>query len=276
MPVYKYATVLAIGGSDSGGGAGIQADIKTISALGCYATTAITAVTAQNTIEVIAMHNLTPALVKAQLQAVLSDITPQAIKIGMVPTAGHALIIAEMLQAQPLIPVIFDPVMITTTGQQLMADQSLDVIKKSLMPLVTLLTPNIDEAAVLADMSIESLGEMKIAAARIIAAGCKAVMVKGGHLKTNVLFDVYLDINGNQEVFESGKIDSFNTHGTGCSLSSAIASYLALGHTLLESVQLARQYIYDAIVAGENIKTGKGHGPLNHFFDPQKMSKLPV
>lgn len=274
MQQYTYATILSIGGSDSGGGAGIQADIKTISALGCFATTAITAITAQNTVEVIALHILTPEIVRAQLEAVLSDIRPQVIKIGMIPTGGHASVIADVLKSHPLIPVIFDPVMITSTGQQLMADECLSIIRECLLPQITLLTPNIDEAALLTGMPIQSLGDMKDAALRIVKLNCKAVLVKGGHLGSNILFDVYLDQDGNQEVFESVKIDSFNTHGTGCSLSSAIAAYIARGNNMPASIRLGLSYIYEAIAAGENVKTGHGHGPLNHFFDPQKMQKI--
>lgn len=274
MQQYRYATVLAIGGSDSGGGAGIQADIKTISALGCFATTAITAITAQNTMQVMAMHILTPELVSAQLEAVLTDIRPQAIKIGMIPTAEHAVAIAEVLKAYSSIPVIFDPVMITSTGHQLMSDHCLSVIQECLMPLVSLLTPNIDEAALLTGMPVQSLGDMKAAARHIVDSNCKAVLLKGGHLRSNILVDVYLDEDRNQEFFESDKIDSFNTHGTGCSLSSAIAAYIAAGNTMRAAIALGRKYIYDAISAGENVKTGHGHGPLNHFFDPQKMLKM--
>lgn len=274
MQQYTYATVLSIGGSDSGGGAGIQADIKTISALGCFATTAITAITAQNTIGVIALQILSPEIVRAQLEAVLSDIRPLAIKIGMIPTGDHASVIADVLKSYPDIPVIFDPVMITSTGKQLMADECLAVIQECLLPQVALLTPNIDEAAVLTGMSIQNLGDIKDAALGIVKSNCKAVLVKGGHLRSNILFDVYLDQDGNQEVFESVKIDSFNTHGTGCSLSSAIAAYIARGNNIPASIRLGRSYIYEAIAAGENVKTGHGHGPLNHFFDPQKMIKI--
>ena len=270
---YKYPIVLTVAGSDSGGGAGIQADLKTFSALGCFGTSAITAITVQNTMGVSGIHVVPPVIVEQQMRAVLDDMQPLAIKIGMVPTAEHATVIVAVLKEYPHIPVILDPVMVASSGYQLMKDETIDILKKELFTSVSLVTPNLDEARLITAMDIDSIEDMEVAAAYFITLGCKAVLIKGGHLKGDVLCDVYLDKNGVTRRFESGFIDSNNTHGTGCTLSSAIAAYLALGDDMLGAIEKAKAYVHQAIEQGKEVQTGKGHGPLNHFFNPQKLVK---
>jgi hydroxymethylpyrimidine/phosphomethylpyrimidine kinase len=274
--VYKYPVVLSIAGSDSGGGAGIQADLKTISALGCFGTSAITVVTVQNTLGVSGIHPIPVAVVKAQIKSVMDDLKPAAIKIGMVHSAELAMGIAESLNHYPTVPVILDPVMVSTSGHRLIAEDTVEILKSHLFPLGRLVTPNLDEAAIITDMEINNLTDMKEAALRIMQFGCHAVLVKGGHLKGPELFDVYLDREGKYCVFSSSAIDSQNTHGTGCSLSSAIASYIALGNDLQTAISKSKMYIQQAIEHGKDVKTGGGHGPLNHFFDPQKLVKISI
>ena len=271
MTQYRYPSVLTIAGSDSGGGAGIQADLKTFSALGCYGTSAITAVTVQNTLGVTGIHSIPAAIVQQQIKAVMDDIAPLAIKIGMVHSAELALAIAETLSSYPDIPVIFDPVMVATSGDKLIEDNTLSALRTTLFPVATLLTPNLDEAALLVGREITSLEEMLSAAKEILQTGCFAVLLKGGHLKGVKIFDVYIDKEGKEEVFESAYINSENVHGTGCTLSAAIAAHLSLGNALENAVSNSREYVFHAILHGRNVKTGNGHGPLNHFFNPQKL-----
>ena len=268
-----YTIVLSIAGSDSGGGAGIQGDIKTMSALGCFATTAITAITVQNTIGVQQVFPIPVGIVIAQVQAVLEDLKPMAIKIGMVYNSELLIALASLLRRYPDIPFVYDPVMVSTSGEKLFKDNSISVLRKTLLPLAYLLTPNLDEAGLLAEMKVNNVDAMKTAAQRILGYGGFAVLVKGGHLKGNSLYDVYLDRDGNQHTFQSEIVETTNTHGTGCSLSSAIACYLALGLPLFESISKARSYLRRAIIEGKGVETGKGHGPLNHFFSPEKLLK---
>ncbi|SEO12955.1 bifunctional hydroxymethylpyrimidine kinase/phosphomethylpyrimidine kinase [Mucilaginibacter sp. OK283] len=273
MIKYKYPVVLSIAGSDSGGGAGIQADLKTISALGCFGTTAITALTVQNTLGVSGIHPIPVDFVKAQIKAVMDDLKPSAIKIGMLHSAELAIGIAEALSDYPNVPVIFDPVMVATSGDLLIANNIVETLKQYLFPIAKLITPNLDEAAILTGMEIKTTGDMKEAAVQIMRYGCNAVLIKGGHLKGPDLFDVYLDKADNECVFKSTAVDTVNTHGTGCSLSSAIASFIALGNDLGISISNSKKYIQQAIEQGKDVKTGEGQGPLNHFFHPQKLVK---
>jgi hydroxymethylpyrimidine/phosphomethylpyrimidine kinase len=274
MKQYKYAAVLTIAGSDSGGGAGIQADLKTFSALGCYGTSAITAITVQNTIGVTGIHSIPPEIITGQIKAVMDDIAPKAIKIGMVHSAELALAIAETLKSYKKdVPVVFDPVMVATSGDKLIEENTISVIKKALFPLSTIITPNLDEARILVDHPINNVDEMMAAARELLATGCFSVLLKGGHLKGEKVFDVYVNQQGVEKTFESTFIESENVHGTGCTLSSAIAAYLALGNSAEESIKKAREYVFNAIVSGKDVKTGHGHGPLNHFFDPEKLQK---
>lgn len=273
MKTYTYPSVLTIAGSDSGGGAGIQADLKTFSALGCFGTSAITAVTVQNTCGVSGIHSIPPSIVGDQIRAVMDDIKPAAIKIGMVHSADLANTIAETLQDYPHVPVVLDPVMVATSGDKLIEDSTIDVLRKVLFPLAAIVTPNLDEAQILAGMRIKSLEEMKEAARKILQTGCGSVLVKGGHLKGSRLYDVWLSRYGTEKVYESDFIESKNTHGTGCTLSSAIAAFLARGLNLAEALQESKSYIWQAIETGKEVRTGAGHGPLNHFFNPQKLIK---
>ena len=273
MLTYKYPVVLSIAGSDSGGGAGIQADLKTMSALGCFATTAITAVTVQNTLGITGIHPIPVEFVMAQIKAVMDDLKPSAIKIGVVHSIELAIGIASVLKVYRAIPVVFDPVMVATSGDRLITNDTEETFKLQLFPLAEIVTPNLAEAAILAKMEIHTIGDMKKAAVQIMQYGCNAVLIKGGHLKGPDLYDVYLDKDGDERIFKSTAIDTVNTHGTGCSLSSAIASYIALGNDLNTSISKSKTYIQNAIEHGKDVKSGEGHGPLNHFFDPQKLVK---
>ena len=266
-----YPVVLSIAGSDSGGGAGIQADLKTISALGCFGTTAITAITAQNTLGVTGIHPIPEALVRAQIKAVMDDLRPAALKIGMVYSSALAIAIAETLSEYPEIPIIFDPVMVTSSGDSLIEDQTVTTFKEQLFPLAELVTPNLDEAGMLAGMEVRTIDDMKKAASRLLQYGCKSVLIKGGHLAGSELCDVYLHQNGDARVFRSNKIETNNTHGTGCTLSSAVACFRALGEDLVTAILKSKAYTHQAIEQGKQVKTGAGQGPLNHFFDPQRL-----
>ena len=273
MERYKYPSVLTIAGSDSGGGAGIQADLKTISALGCYGTSAITAITVQNTMGVSAIHHIPPGIVSGQIKAVLQDIVPSAIKIGMVPDVEIARAIAQAIVPYRNIPVIFDPVMVAGSGHQLIDYQTIEVFRELLFPVTKLLTPNIDEAELLLKSKITTVNEMITAAKTLLETGSEAVLLKGGHLEGKNLYDVYVHQNGEETVFEAEHIESNNLHGTGCTLSSAIAAFLSLNFSLENSIIKARAFVWQAILNGSAVKTGNGHGPLNHFFDPQKLQQ---
>ena len=267
-----YPCVLTIAGSDCSGGAGIQADIKTISALGAYAASAITAITVQNTCGVTGIHPVPPSYVKGQIEAVMDDIRPQAIKIGMINDTKIVEVIAEMLQKYQPQFVVFDPVMVSTSGCKLMEDEAIEAITTRLIPLATLITPNLSEAEILAGQKICTVEEMQRQAKEMLKLGCRGVLVKGGHLEGGRMSDV-LQVSGEEapHLFAAPKVDSRNTHGTGCTLSSAIATYLALGETVTDAVEKAKQYVYKGIEAGKDVCIGHGHGPLNHFYSPVPM-----
>lgn len=273
MKSYTYPSVLTIAGSDSGGGAGIQGDIKTISSLGCFATTAITAITVQNTVGVTGIHSIPAVIVKGQIEAILTDIIPAAIKIGMVHTLELVETIALALQPYPHIPMILDPVMVATSGDKLMAENTIAGMKAYLFPMAALVTPNLDEAAILAGLPIHDVAGMHTAGIRIMQLGCKALLLKGGHLKTGKLTSLYFSSDGTVEEFHYERIDTKNTHGSGCTLSSAIAAFLALGMNLRDAVAQAQTYVNQAIINGSDVQTGNGNGPLNHFFNPLKLTK---
>lgn len=273
MKKYKYPSVLTIAGSDGSGGAGIQGDIKTISSLGCYAASAITALTVQNTCGVTAVHGVPADIVCLQIKAIIEDIVPDAIKIGMVHTLELVATIAEILQSYPEIPVILDPVMIASSGHKLMEDVTICGMTEKLFPLVTIITPNLDEASILANMEINNVEDMRVAGAKIMRLGCKALLLKGGHLKNDQLVTLYFSEDGKIQELSSEKIITNNTHGTGCTLSSAIASFIARGMDLESAVRNAQEYVYLAILNGADVVTGNGNGPLNHFFNPQKLIK---
>lgn len=268
----KYPCILSIAGSDCSGGAGIQADLKTISALGGYAATAITAITVQNTTGVRAIHAVPPVYVRGQIEVVMEDIRPDAVKIGMINEVEIVKVIASCLSRYQPRYVVFDPVMVSTSGHKLIEDDAVSALTRELMPLSSLITPNLSEAKVLTGHSINNVEEMKAAAPDLLKFGCGAVLLKGGHLEGGKMCDV-LQIAGEDEphLFVSDKIESKNTHGTGCTLSSAIATFLALGYDMPQAVELAKAYVTGGINAGKEVHIGEGHGPLNHFYAPVPM-----
>lgn len=272
MKKYRYYSVITIAGSDSGGGAGIQADLKTFSALGCFGTSAITAVTVQNTCGVFGIHSIPPPIVQEQIKVVIEDISPDAIKIGMVHSAELASAIAAAIKGYP-VPVVFDPVMVATSGDVLMENNTIETLKKTLFPLSTIITPNLYEAAILSGVKINDVDDMKKAAAVIIRSGCQGVLVKGSHFESEQVHDVYRDKDGREEVFTTDLIQTNNTHGSGCTLSSAIAAFMAQGLSPTEAITEAKVYVHAAIDEGKDVRMGKGNGPLNHFFNPQKLIK---
>ena len=264
----RYARVLSIAGSDSGGGAGIQADLKTFSALGCYGMTAITAITAQNTQGVRAIHGVPAQMLRAQIDAVLEDIGADAVKIGMLHDPEVVCVVVEAIQRHRLQQVVLDPVMVATSGDRLMAAETVHVLVHELFPLASVITPNLDEAALLLDRAIDGADALDAAATALLALGAPAVLLKGGHLPGDTVMDVLALTDGTRLRLQSPRIVTHNGHGTGCTLSSAIAAYLALGLPLPQAVEQARAYILGAIAAGANVHTGHGHGPLNHGYAP--------
>lgn len=271
----RYTRVLSIAGSDSGGGAGIQADLKTFAALGCYGMTAITALTAQNTLGVSGIHGVPPEMLKAQLSAVLDDIGVDAVKIGMLHAPDIVRTVAWALRHYEVTQVVLDPVMVATSGDRLIAPDTVQVLVDELFPLATVVTPNLDEAALLLGRPIADAGELDAAARDLLALGARAVLLKGGHLPGDEVADLLVSGDGPAQRLASPRIASRNTHGTGCTLSSAIAAYLALGNPLDQAVAKARSYILQAIAMGANVYTGAGHGPLNHGHAPLALHKRP-
>lgn len=280
-----YPRILSIAGSDSGGGAGIQADLKTCSALGCYGMTAITAITAQNTCGVQGIHAIPPEMLRQQIDAVVSDIGVDAVKIGMLHDPEVVHIVAQAIRQYRFKHIVLDPVMVATSGDALIARETIAVLVDELFPLVSVITPNLDEASLLLARPIQYVDELNIAAQDLHALGAPAVLLKGGHLAEQPdgnsngaqVTDVLLyaqDGAIHTQTYTSPRIISRNTHGTGCTLSSAIACYLALGESLPDAVAKARAYIVQAIEQGKNVHTGQGHGPLNHGFAPVAMRDL--
>lgn len=268
-----YLKTLTVAGSDSCGGAGIQADIKTMSALGCYAASVVTSVTAQNTIGVSAIQPIAPNVVAAQLRAVMDDIRPDAIKIGMVNDAATIRTIADVLSEYKPRRLVVDPVMVSTSGSQLMEETAVQTFCERLLPMASLLTPNIPEAEVLSGIAIRSEEQMDNAARLMMNLGCRNLLIKGGHIEGNEKADRLYRHDGSCTVFAGKTIETRNTHGTGCTLSSAIASFLARGEELAGAVRLAKDYVGKAISAGADVQIGSGHGPVNHFFQPEKLIK---
>ncbi|PHS23116.1 MAG: bifunctional hydroxymethylpyrimidine kinase/phosphomethylpyrimidine kinase [Robiginitomaculum sp.] len=252
--------ILSIAGSDSSGGAGIQADIKTICALGGYATTAITAITAQNTQGVAAVQMVPPDMVRAQIRAVLDDIGVDVIKIGMIGTGAITAAIADEIKALTM-PIILDPVMVATSGATLLDKDAQDILRCDLLPLASVLTPNLPEAEALSGHSITSLDDVRSAAQTLLSMGPKAVLIKGGHGDGDTLIDFLLWEKG-EAVLEGKRIKTTSTHGTGCTLSSALAVFLAQGLSLVDAVRRARKYVRGAIKNAPGF--GAGHGPLDH------------
>ena len=256
-------TALTIAGSDCSGGAGIQADLKTMTMNGVYAMSAITALTAQNTMGVRAIQESTPEFLKQQLDSIFEDIYPDAIKIGMVSSSELIRVIADRLKCYNAKKIVVDPVMVATSGSSLMENTAVKTLVEELLPISTLVTPNIPEAMVLTGLTIETKEDMIVAAKKIADDYHCAVLLKGGHSINDANDLLYVD--GEFTWFSGKRIDNPNTHGTGCTLSSAIASNLAKGFTLAESVQRAKDYISGALEA--MLDLGKGSGPMNHAFD---------
>ena len=273
----SYPIVLSIAGSDSSGGAGIQADLKTFSSLGVYGATAITAITAQNTLGVVSQMALPSQMVREQIIAVMDDLHPSVVKIGMLSNAEIVNVVAEVLsEYKP--KIVLDPVIVSTSGHRLLSVEAQEVIKERLLPISELVTPNIPEMETLTNMSLSSFEEKENAANYLLSLGTKAVLLKGGHedgeMKTDVLYSKCQQstVNGQQSL-SSESISTKNVHGTGCTLSSAIAAFLALDYSLEDAVKEAKLYITEAIRAGADVKIGRGFGPVNHFFNPKPLFK---
>ena len=261
-----YPTALSIAGSDPSGGAGIQADIKTMSALGVYAMTAITALTVQNTTGVRAVAGVDPVVVAGQVNAVFDDIYPDAVKIGMLFSSDTVNVVADILAGRHAANIVLDPVMVATSGDRLIDDNAINLIVGRLIPLATLITPNVREAEVLTgtsdiELQIESLRGM----------GARNILLKGGDRDNDSGFSTdFLSVEGcdSPVILESKRVATTNTHGTGCTLSSAIASFMARGYDITQSVSKAKMYVTEALRAGADINIGNGHGPVNHLFSP--------
>jgi len=256
--------LLTIAGSDCSGGAGIQADIKTFSALGCYGMSVITALTAQNTQGVQSIYEISPLFIGEQLEAIFSDIKVDAVKIGMLHRADIIEIIANILKKHtPNFPIVLDTVMVAKSGDRLLKTEAVSALKELLIPISTVITPNIPE-------SYELLGyetdDIKAMAKELIKLGSKSIIIKGGHLEGEDCIDTLLT-EGKFYEFKNKRIDTLNTHGTGCTFSSAITSFLAKGFSIEKATEYANEYIHKAIDAGKDIKIGKGKGPVHHFFN---------
>ena len=256
-------TALTLAGSDSGGGAGLQADLKAFEANGVFGMSVVTALTAQNTQTVTAVHAVPPAFVSAQIDAVASDLPVGAVKTGMLATAGVVHAVADGLARWALAPVVVDPVMVSTGGDLLLEADAVEAVRSRMLPLAALLTPNVHEAAVLAGMEVRTLADAGRAADRLLAQGPAAVLLKGGHLDDeDDAVDLLVTADGAAWTFRQPRVDTTSTHGTGCTLASAIAAHLARGRSLLDAVGHARAYLQGALVHATPL--GGGHGPVAH------------
>jgi len=274
----KYNTVLTIAGSDSGGGAGIQADIKTISACGCYASSAITAITVQNTLGVQGVTGVPPQVIADQIEAVLSDIGADAVKIGMLHSSEIIMAIREKLMAFNVRNLVIDPVMVSTSGHRLIEESAVETLKKELLPLARVITPNIPEAEILLDRKIDRQDILPECAEELSRRYSRhiendgtvrrvSVLLKAGHLTEEKLVDVFYNAEtGNKSYLPSARLHTRNTHGTGCTLSSALASFIACGNNLDSAAACAKEYINGAIISGAEYEIGHGYGPVNHFW----------
>jgi hydroxymethylpyrimidine/phosphomethylpyrimidine kinase len=263
----KYKTALTIAGSDSSGGAGIQADIKTFSALGCYAMSVITALTAQNTTGVRAIHAVPPEFALEQLEAVFTDIPPDSVKIGMLYSAELIETVARMLTKYRARNIVLDPVMAAQSGDRLLQEEAVEAVKTHLMPMATVVTPNVPEAEILLGSPIRNTADMERAARNLAEFHSKSILVKGGHMEGEESTDILFIPPQNRLVHLRGvRVDTRNNHGTGCTLSSAIASFLAHGLPLEDAILKAKDYLTSAMEAGAAYQIGKGHGPVHHFY----------
>jgi len=263
-----FPVALSIAGSDSGGGAGIQADLKTFHAFGVFGTTAVTALTAQNTRGVSAVHATPLDIVRAQIRAVAEDLPPAACKTGMLATAELVVTVAEAIEAERLPNYVLDPVMVATSGARLLAADAVAAILERLLPLSTLVTPNLDETAILLGTAVEDEDGMRRAAEALVEMGARAALVKGGHLEGDTVVDVFFDGREHRS-WRRPKIETHHTHGTGCTLSAAITAGLAHGRPLLQAVEDALDYVHRAILDAPGL--GSGYGPLNHFVPVERV-----
>jgi hydroxymethylpyrimidine/phosphomethylpyrimidine kinase len=263
----RYHRVLSIAGSDSGGGAGIQADLKTFSAIGCFGMTVITALTAQNTTGVAGIHAVPPAFAASQLDAIYSDIGADAVKIGMLYSAELIRVVAERLRSYQADNIVLDPVMVAQSGDKLVEDDAIAAIKNDLMPLATVVTPNVPEAEVLCGHRLENPAQIEAAAKILSGFGSRSMLIKGGHGEGSESTDLlYFPQEDRKVLIAAERIATKNNHGTGCTLSSAIAAYLARGAETEAAVRSAKAYITEAIRSGAEYRLGRGHGPVHHFY----------
>lgn len=264
----KYNRVLTIAGSDSGGGAGIQADIKAISAIGCFATSAITAITAQNTLGVSDIHPIPISTIKKQISAVLEDIGTNSVKIGMLHNTETILAVDEVLQKFGIKSIVLDPVMVSTSGNRLLQEDAINTLKTVIIPNARVITPNIPEAEILLNEKIDSQNQLANLARKLAETYSVSVLLKAGHLIEDELTDVFYNLETKETLFlKSKRLETKNTHGTGCTLSSALAAFLAKGCELNDAVKKAKDYINNAIINGAEFEIGEGHGPVKHFYN---------
>ncbi|MGV8092110.1 MAG: bifunctional hydroxymethylpyrimidine kinase/phosphomethylpyrimidine kinase [Mangrovibacterium sp.] len=263
----NYKRVLTIAGSDPSGGAGIQADLKTMSACGCFGMSAITAVVDENTIGVTGVHPVPVAFVQGQIRSVLDDIGADAIKIGMLHSSELIFAVKQTLSSYSIRNLVLDPVMVATSGDKLLQDEAIDSLKNELIPQVRLITPNIPEAEILLGEKISSQQELPLVAKKLSCNGKVSVFLKAGHLTDENLIDVFYNAETDEILeLQSKRISTRNTHGTGCTLSSAVASFLAHSLSLNDAIRQAKEYISQAILYGSQYEIGKGHGPVHHFY----------
>jgi hydroxymethylpyrimidine/phosphomethylpyrimidine kinase len=259
--------VLSIAGFDGSGGAGIQADLKTFSALGCYGMSVLTALPIQNTCGVRNCYEIPVQAIQEQLTAIFDDIIPDAIKIGMLFNAPIIETVADFLKKNALhIPIILDPVMVAKSGDHLLQPEALFSLKETLIPLCHMITPNLPEAAALVGQVAHHAEEMPAIAESLLSLGCYSVLLKGGHLDSPWATDIYVNSKGEGHELKTSRIITQNTHGTGCTLSAAIASGMALGMTDISACQMAKKYLKNALLAAQTQKIGQGHGPVHHFY----------
>jgi hydroxymethylpyrimidine/phosphomethylpyrimidine kinase len=263
--VKELRIALTIAGSDSGGGAGIQADLKTFTRFGVFGTSAVTAITAQNTLGVTSWEATSPRLVRAQIEAVASDLSPHAVKSGMLGDESVVRTVAAAIREHGLAPYVLDPVMVATSGDPLLEPDAVEAIRRDLVPLATLVTPNLDEASLLCGFQVRTPDDMSRAARILVSElGAQAALVKGGHLVGEEVVDLYFD-GREPRSFRHPRVETRNLHGTGCTLSAAIAALLALGQLMPDAVGSALDYVHAAIQTAPGL--GSGHGPLNHWAD---------
>ena len=267
----RYPRCLVIAGSDSSGGAGLQADIKTLSSIGVYATNAVTAITAQNSICVSEVMPIPSTMIEAQIKAVLTDIGTNSVKIGMLPDADSVDVVVNAIQDFSLQNVVLDTVMLATTGYKLISDDAINYIRQELLNKVTVATPNISEAEVLSGIKIIDMPSLYRAGEMFLHMGTNAVVIKGGHMQGELATDVLFTQYDNPMQFSVPFYDTKNTHGTGCTFSSAIAGFMAKGYDLKLAVKEAKTYLTQAIWSGAKVTTGVGQGPVNHLHSPQSL-----